>query len=100
MGQLSSGSNTTAPLAQTAGSGFRFWDDLNDDGRVQDAELGLVRDGTSSTLDFVVLRDGGGDLFLTPAGAPLSGETRATAGLTAVPRASRWRRRGWCKGRR
>lgn len=52
--------------AQSAGSGFRFWDDLNDDGRVQDAELGLVRDGTSNTLDFVVLRDGGGDLFLTP----------------------------------
>jgi len=52
--------------AQTEGSGFRFWDDLNNDGQVQNAELGLVRDGTSSTIDFVVLRDGAGDLFLTP----------------------------------
>jgi hypothetical protein len=31
--------------AQTQGSGFRFWDDLNDDGAVQSQELGLVRDG-------------------------------------------------------
>ena len=51
---------------QTQGSGFRFWDDLNDDGAVQSAELGLVRDGTSNTIDFFVDRDGVGDLFLTP----------------------------------
>jgi hypothetical protein len=52
--------------AQTEGSGFRFWDDLNGDGDVQDAELGLVRDGTSNAIDFFVDRDGVGDLFLTP----------------------------------
>jgi hypothetical protein len=52
--------------SQTAGSGFRFWDDLNGDARVQDAELGLVRDGTSNGIDFFVDRDGAGDLFLTP----------------------------------
>lgn len=52
--------------AQTQGSGFRFWDDLNDDGRVQDAELGLVRDGTSNGIDFFVDRDVTGDLYLTP----------------------------------
>jgi hypothetical protein len=51
---------------QTAGSGFRFWDDLNGDGRVQDAELGLVRSGAAADLDFAVDRDGAGDLFLTP----------------------------------
>jgi hypothetical protein len=52
--------------SQTAGSGFRFWDDLNADGQVQGSELGLVRDGTSANIDFVVDRDGAGDLFLTP----------------------------------
>ena len=52
--------------AQTQGSGFRFWDDLNNDDDVQGAELGLVRDGTSSAIDFYVDRDGVGDLFLTP----------------------------------
>ena len=54
---------------QTPGSGFRFWDDLNGDGLVQGpAELGLVRDGSGSEgdVDFVVDRDGAGDLFLTP----------------------------------
>ncbi|HEU5042211.1 MAG TPA: hypothetical protein VFT84_15385 [Gemmatimonadales bacterium] len=56
----------SAVQSQTAGSGFRFWDDLNDDGAVQSAELGLVRDGTSGAIDFFVDRDGSGDLFLTP----------------------------------
>ena len=51
---------------QTAGSGFRFWDDLNGDGLVQGAELGLVRSGSGGDIDFVVDRDGAGDLFLTP----------------------------------
>jgi hypothetical protein len=52
---------------QTAGSGFRFWDDLNGDGLVQrETELGLVRSGSGGDIDFVVDRDGAGDLFLTP----------------------------------
>jgi hypothetical protein len=51
---------------QTAGSGFRFWDDLNGDGQVQGSELGLVRSGAAIDIDFVVDRDGAGDLFLTP----------------------------------
>jgi len=51
---------------QVSGSGFRFWDDLNSDGSVQDAELGLVRSGSSPDIDFVVDRDPSGDLFLTP----------------------------------
>lgn len=52
--------------SQVEGSGFRFWDDLDNDGRVQTTELGLVRDGTSAAIDFVVERDGAGDFFLTP----------------------------------
>jgi len=57
-----------ARQTQTAGSGFRFWDDLNSDGQVQGGELGLVRDGTSANIDFAVDRDGTGDLFFTPVG--------------------------------
>ena len=52
---------------QPAGSGFRFWDDLNGDGGVQSNELGLVRSGAGSNIDFFVDRDGVGDLYLTPA---------------------------------
>jgi hypothetical protein len=51
---------------QAAGSGFRFWDDLNVDGAVQANELGLVRSSAGSDIDFFVDRDGVGDLYLTP----------------------------------
>jgi hypothetical protein len=50
---------------QSDSSGFRFWDD-DGDGVVEDGELGRVRAGTSSTIDFYVDRDGTGALFLTP----------------------------------
>jgi hypothetical protein len=52
----------TSPI----GSGFRFWDDLNDDGSTQSGELGLVRNANDLDIDFFVDRDGNGDLFLTP----------------------------------
>jgi hypothetical protein len=55
-----------ARQTQTAGSAFRFWDDLNGDGQAQGSELGLIRDGTSADVDFVVDRVGSGELFLTP----------------------------------
>ena len=48
------------------GSGFRFWDDLNADQQVQDSELGLVRAGSATDIDFVVERDGTGSVFLRP----------------------------------
>jgi hypothetical protein len=51
---------------QAAGSGFRFWDDLNGDGAVQPNELGLVRSSAGSNIDFFVDRDGSGNLLLTP----------------------------------
>jgi len=35
-------------------SAFRFWDDVNNDGVGQPAELGLVQSGTLTTADFVV----------------------------------------------
>lgn len=50
---------------QAAGSGFRFWDDLNGDNAVQNSELGIARSGAGSDIDFVVDSDAG-DLFLTP----------------------------------
>jgi hypothetical protein len=55
-----------ARQSQTAESGFRFWDDLNGNGQVENDELGLVRDGASPGIDFSVERDSNGDLFLTP----------------------------------
>jgi len=55
-----------AAQVQAAGSGFRFWDDLNGDGQVQSNELGLVRSGNAPDIDFAVDRNAQGDLFLTP----------------------------------
>lgn len=51
---------------QDAGSGFRFWDDLNADDQAQESELGLVRTGSSATIDFFVDRDVSGAVYLTP----------------------------------
>ena len=51
---------------QDAGSGFRFWDDLNGDQQVQDSELGLIRAGSAGDIDFAVERDVSGTVFLTP----------------------------------
>lgn len=41
----------------SAQSGFRFWDDVNQDGVAQPAELGLVQDGNRTDIDFWVHRD-------------------------------------------
>ncbi len=39
-------------------SGFRFWQDVNGDGRAQSSELGLVQNGNlTSSIDFRVYRD-------------------------------------------
>ena len=40
-----------------AQSGFRFWQDLNADGRAQASELGLVVDGIRNDIDFWIYRD-------------------------------------------
>lgn len=52
--------------SRDAGSGFRFWDDLNGDQEVQDTELELVRAGSDPSIDFAVERDGAGSVFLRP----------------------------------
>ncbi|PYP39013.1 MAG: hypothetical protein DMD48_08125 [Gemmatimonadetes bacterium] len=41
----------------TTRSGFRFWDDLNGDGRGQASELGRVQSGNLTSIDFWVYRD-------------------------------------------
>ncbi len=46
-----------AYTANQAKSGFRFWQDLNADGRAQPSELGLVQDGNLTSIDFWVYRD-------------------------------------------
>ena len=38
-------------------SGFRFWQDLNADGRAQFSELGRVLDGNRTDIDFWIYRD-------------------------------------------
>ena len=50
----------------SAGSGFRFWRDLDGDGRSDLNEIGLVGSGNAIDIDFSVERDIAGDLFLTP----------------------------------
>lgn len=55
-----------ARQAQDAGSGFRFWRDLDGDGLVDPAELGLAQSGSLTSIDFSVERDQAGDLYLTP----------------------------------
>ncbi len=49
-----------------AQSGFRFWQDQNLDGQVQDPELGMILPGASPEADFSIERDGAGQLWLTP----------------------------------
>jgi len=93
-----------ARQAQDAGSGFRFWDDVNGDLIAQPSELGLLRNGSNLAIDFSVERDQSGSLFLTPVlpsttvalygNAPLTDLSRldlapdagyARGGLEAVP---------------
>ena len=51
---------------QDAGSGFRFWQDLDGDGQADANELGLAKSGSSVAADFSVERTGDGKLWLTP----------------------------------
>jgi hypothetical protein len=54
-----------AAQVRSDSSGFRFWDD-DGDNVVEAGELGRVRSGNDSDIDFFVDRDGSGNLFLTP----------------------------------
>lgn len=55
-----------ARQVQDAKSGFRFWQDLDGDGRAQDGELGLVRPGSATDIDFSVRDSTAGVLWLNP----------------------------------
>ncbi len=55
-----------ARQVQDAGSGMRFWRDLDGDGFADAAELGLVQPGSAVSNDFSVERAPNGALFLTP----------------------------------
>jgi hypothetical protein len=46
-------------------SGFRFWDE-DGDGQVEVGELGRIRAGAATDIDFFVDRDGSGSLFFNP----------------------------------
>jgi hypothetical protein len=53
--------------ADSTMAGFRFWDDLNQDGIAQPNELGLVQNGNRTDLDFWVYRDpADSSLWLVP----------------------------------
>ena len=60
------GAALTARQADPAQASFRFWRDIDGDGRAVRAELGRVGSATTADADFVVERDGSGRLFLTP----------------------------------
>jgi hypothetical protein len=68
-----------ARQVQDAESGFRFWDDVDGDGRAQDSEIGLIRLGSATSIDFSVERDGAGALWLDPVRAGTGVEFYADA---------------------
>jgi len=47
-------------------AGFRFWNDANNDGRGQSAELGLVENGNAADIDFRITRGVGDTLWIEP----------------------------------
>src|SRR2546423_1557727 len=71
-----------------AQSGFRFWQDVNADGRAQTSELGLVVNGSRTDIDFWVYRDpADSTLWLVPqfTGTQMRlFSTTPPAGLTSI----------------
>jgi hypothetical protein len=71
-----------------AQSGFRFWQDLNTDGRAQASELGRIQDGNLTSIDFWVHRDAtDSTLWIVPefAGTRMRlYSTSAVADLTSI----------------
>lgn len=52
--------------ANSAYSGFRFYQDVNGDGQVNPGELGIVMAGDNPAADFWLYRDSTGALFMVP----------------------------------
>ena len=47
-------------------AGFRFWNDVNSDGKGQASELGIVGSGNATSMDFRVTRTAGDTLWIQP----------------------------------
>jgi len=47
-------------------SGFRFWDDVNNDGVGQASELGLIEPGNATDIDFVIHQHPDSSLWIVP----------------------------------
>ena len=47
-------------------AGFRFWDDVNADGKGQTAELGLVESGSATDIDFRITRGTADTMWIEP----------------------------------
>ncbi len=62
----SNGAALLARQADPAQSAFRFWRDIDGDGRAVRAELGRVSSAATADADFVIERDLAGTLFFTP----------------------------------
>ena len=60
--------NTLVYALQVDGTqaGFRFWDDVNGDGRGQASELGLVQSGTATDVDFRITRGAADTMWIEP----------------------------------
>lgn len=60
------GAALLARQVDPAQSAFRFWRDIDGDGRVVRSELGRVSSAATTDADFVIERDATGTLFFTP----------------------------------
>ena len=60
--------NTLMYALQVNGTqaGFRFWDDVNADGRGQVSELGLVKSGSATDVDFRITRGTADTMWIEP----------------------------------
>jgi len=60
--------NTLMYALQVNGTqaGFRFWDDVNGDGRGQVSELGLVKSGSATDVDFRITRGTADTMWIEP----------------------------------
>ena len=56
----------TAREFRSDSAGFRFWQDLDNNGIAEEDELGLNRDGGAANIDFYVMRDAGGAFYFQP----------------------------------
>jgi hypothetical protein len=56
----------TAREFKSDSAGFRFWQDLNNNGVAEEDELGLIRDAAAINVDFYVMRDVNGFFYFQP----------------------------------